>query len=392
MVLRARGWFRGPARLSRVSSWAPPGGVPATPAVLVDEGRLDQNLRAMAGRAAGRGLALRPHAKTHKSVEIARRQLGHGAAGISVATLGEAETFADAGLAEVFVAYPLWVDRDRAPRLRALAGRIRLMAGVDSLASVHQLAEAVRGHAELRVLVEVDCGLRRSGVAPADAGRIATAAARAGLAVDGVFTFPGHSYAPGMPAQAAADEAAALSAAADSLAAAGLPCPVRSGGSTPSAGQTIRASPASSAAEGQGGGAVTELRPGVYAFNDAQQVILGSCTLDEVALSVLATVVSTPAPDRFVLDAGAKVLGYDRPAWTPGHGLLPAFPEATVTGLWEHHAVAATGSGPRPAVGDRVVVIPNHVCTTVNLVNELHVVRDGQVTERWPVDARGRNS
>jgi D-serine deaminase-like pyridoxal phosphate-dependent protein len=375
-----------------MTSWAPPGGVPATPAVLVDEARLDQNLRAMASRAAGRGLTLRPHAKTHKSVEIARRQLGHGAAGISVATLGEAETFADAGLAEVFVAYPLWVDRGRAPRLRALAGRIRLMSGVDSLASVHQLAEAVRGHAELRVLVEVDCGLRRSGVAPADAGQIATAAARAGLAVDGVFTFPGHSYAPGMPAQAADDEAAALSAAADSLAAAGLPCPVRSGGSTPSAGPAIIASPAVSAADGRGGGAVTELRPGVYAFNDAQQVILGSCTLDEVALSVLATVVSTPAPDRFVLDAGAKVLGYDRPAWTPGHGLLPAFPRAAVTGLWEHHAVAATGSGPRPAVGDRVVVIPNHVCTTVNLVSELHVVRDGQVTERWPVDARGRNS
>jgi D-serine deaminase-like pyridoxal phosphate-dependent protein len=351
--------------------------VPATPAVLVDEARLDQNLRAMAGQAGGRGLALRPHAKTHKSVEIARRQLGHGAAGISVATLGEAETFADAGLEDIFVAYPLWVDRERAPRLRALAGRIRLMAGVDSLASVHQLAEAVRGHAELRVLVEVDCGLRRSGVAPAGAGQIATAAARAGLAVDGVFTFPGHSYAPGMPAQAAADEAAALSAAADSLAAAGLPCPLRSGGSTPSAG------PAISAAGGQGGGAVTELRPGVYAFNDAQQVILGSCTLDEVALSVLATV---------VLDAGAKVLGYDRPAWTPGHGLLPAFPEATVTGLWEHHAVAGTGPGPRPAVGDRVVVVPNHVCTTVNLVDELHVVRDGQVAERWPVDARGRNS
>jgi D-serine deaminase-like pyridoxal phosphate-dependent protein len=366
-----------------MSSWAPPGGVPATPAVLVDEARLDQNLRAMAGRAADSGLALRPHAKTHKSVEIARRQLGHGAAGISVATLGEAETFADAGLTQIFVAYPLWIDRERAPRLRALAGRIRLMAGVDSLASVRQLAEAVRGHAELRVLVEVDCGLRRSGVAPDGAGRIATAAARAGLAVDGVFTFPGHSYAPGMPARAAADEAAALAAAAASLEAAGMPCPVRSGGSTPSAAQA--AGPAS-------GGPVTELRPGVYAFNDAQQVVLGSCTLDEVALSVLATVVSTPAPDRFVLDSGAKVLGYDRPAWAPGHGLLPAFGEATVTGVWEHHAVVVTGAGPRPAVGDRVVVIPNHVCTTVNLVDELHVVRDGQVAERWPVDARGRNS
>ncbi len=349
----------------------------------MDAGRLDRNLRAMAGSAARRGLALRPHVKTHKSVEIARRQREHGAIGVSVATLGEAETFADAGLDEIFVAYPLWADPQRAPRLRALAGRIRLMAGVDSLAAVHELAAAVQGHAELRVLVEVDCGLRRSGVAPADAGRIAAAAARAGLAVDGVFTFPGHSYAPGAPARAAADEAAALSAAADSLAAAGLPCPVRSGGSTPSAAQA--AGPAD-------GGPVTELRPGVYAFNDAQQVILGSCTLDEVALSVLATVVSTPAPDRVVLDSGAKVLGYDRPAWAPGHGLLPAFPEATVTGLWEHHAVAVTGAGERPAVGDRVVVVPNHVCTVVNLVDELHVVQDGRIAERWPVDARGRNT
>jgi D-serine deaminase-like pyridoxal phosphate-dependent protein len=168
----------------------------ATPAVLVDGGRLDRNLQAMAASAARRGLVLRPHVKTHKSAEIARRQLRHGAIGISVATLGEAETFAEAGLAEIFVAYPLWIDLERAPRLCALAGRVRLMAGVDSLASVHQLAAAVQGHTELRVLVEVDCGLRHSGAAPADAGRVAAAAARAGLAVDGVFTFPGHSYAP----------------------------------------------------------------------------------------------------------------------------------------------------------------------------------------------------
>jgi D-serine deaminase-like pyridoxal phosphate-dependent protein len=366
-----------------VSSWAPPGGPVATPAVLVDAVRLDRNLAAMAASAARRDLVLRPHVKTHKSIEIARRQLEHGAAGISVATLGEAETFAGAGHTEIFVAYPLWADPLRAPRVRDLAERVRLTVGADSLASVHQLAGAVRGHTGLRVLVEVDCGLRRSGVEPAGAGRIAAGAARAGLEVDGVFTFPGHSYGPGMPARAAADEAAALAAAADSLAAAGLPCPVRSGGSTPSAAQVPGRAD---------GGPVTELRPGVYAFNDAQQVVLGSCTLDEVALSVLATVVSTPAPDRFVLDAGAKVLGYDRPAWVPGHGLLPAFPDATVTGLWEHHAVAVTAGGPRPAAGDRVVVIPNHVCTVVNLVDELHVVQDGQVADRWPVDARGRNT
>ena len=164
------------------------------------------------------------------------------------------------------------------------------MAGVDSLASVHQLAEAVRGHAELRVLVEVDCGLRRSGVAPADAGRIAAAAARAGLAVDGRVHLPraqlraGHARPrppptrrPRCPPRRTAWPPRGCRAR---CAAAG-PRPA------PAGYQPGRAE--------QGGGAVTELRPGVYAFNDAQQVVLGSCTLDEVALSVLATVVSTPA-------------------------------------------------------------------------------------------------
>ena len=301
-----------------------------------------------------------------------------------MATLGEAETFAEAGLDEIFVAYPLWIDRERAPRLRALAGRVRLMAGVDSLASVHQLAAAVRGHAGLRVLVEVDCGLRRSGVGPRQT-RAGSRPRRPGRA----WRWTACSPSPGTATRRACPRGRRPTRRPrwpprrPAWPPPGLPCPVRSGGSTPSAAQA--AGPA-------GGSPVTELRPGVYAFNDAQQVILGSCTLDEVALPVLATVVSTPAPDRFVLDAGAKVLGYDRPAWVPGHGLLPAFPEATVTGLWEHHAVAVTGAGPRPAVGDRVVVIPNHVCTVVNLVDELHVVRDGQVADRWPVDARGRNT
>src|SRR5262249_46459805 len=153
------------------------------------------------------------------------------------------------------------------------------------------------------------CGLRRSGVPPAEAGTVAAAAAGAGLDVAGGFTFPGHSYAPGAPAPAAADEARALAAAARSLAAAGLPCQVRGGGSTPSA--PLTAAAGSPPADGS----VTELRPGVYVFNDAQQVVLGTCTLDEVALVAVATVVSVPAPGRFVLDAGSKILGPERPAW-----------------------------------------------------------------------------
>jgi D-serine deaminase-like pyridoxal phosphate-dependent protein len=371
------------------SQQLPPGAV-VTPAVVVDSDVLDANLRAMADSAARRGLLLRPHVKTHKSAEIARRQLALGAVGISVATVGEAEAFAAAGVADIFIAYPVWADRDRAGRLRDLAARIRLSVGVDSVAAVRHLAAELRGGAAapalvpVHVLVEVDCGLRRSGAAPAEAGTVAAAAAAEGLQVDGVFTFPGHSYTPGGLEAAAADEAAALAAGAASLAGQGLPCMVRSGGSTPSAAWS--AGPAD-------GGPVTELRPGVYCFNDAQQLALGSCTADQVALTVLGTVVSVPAPDRFVLDSGAKVIGPERPPWAPGHGLLPAFRGATVTGLWEHHAVVRTsGDGALPEVGDEVTVIPNHVCTVVNLVDYLNVARDGKLVDRWPVDARGRNT
>jgi D-serine deaminase-like pyridoxal phosphate-dependent protein len=366
-----------------------PGAV-VTPAVVVDTDVLDANLTAMADSAARRGLTVRPHVKTHKSAEIARRQLALGAVGITVATVGEAEAFAAAGVEDIFIAYPVWADRDRAGRLRDLAARIRLSVGVDSAAAVHELSSALRGGAAAltpvpaHVLVEVDCGLRRSGVAPAGAGPVAAAAAAEGLRVDGVFTFPGHSYTPGGLESAAIDEAAALAAAAASLAGAGLPCLVRSGGSTPSAAWS--AGPAD-------GGPVTELRPGVYCFNDAQQVVLGSYPVDRVALTVLATVVSTPTPDRFILDAGAKVLGQDRPGWAPGHGLLPGFPGAVITGLWEHHAVVVPGpDGARPEVGDLVTVIPNHVCTVVNLVDYLNVSHDGKLVDRWPVDARGRNT
>jgi D-serine deaminase-like pyridoxal phosphate-dependent protein len=381
-----------------VPRWNPPAGDMRVPGLVVDTDVLDRNLRAMADSAARRGLALRPHAKTHKSPEVARRQVGFGAVGLSVATVSEAGAFAAAGFGDLFIAYPVWAGGDRAGRLAELARRTRLSVGADSAAAAAQLAAAV-GTAPVRVLVEVDCGLRRSGVPPAEAGMVAAAAAGAGLDVAGVFTFPGHSYAPGAPAPAAADEARALAAAARSLAAAGLPCPVRSGGSTPSA--PLAAAAGTPPADGS----VTELRPGVYAFNDAQQVVLGTCTLDEVALVAVATVVSVPAAGRFVLDAGSKILGPERPAWAPGHGLLPAFPGWQITGLWEHHAVATVPAGgppqaaggtegpvaPPPQVGDQVIVIPNHVCTVVNLASELNAASGGKLTGRWPVAARGLN-
>ena len=354
-----------------------PGEVP-TPALVVELPVLERNLATMAADARRQGATLRPHAKTHKSPEVARRQLALGAVGLTVATVGEAEVFAEAGIDDLFIAYPVWADGSRAARLAALAERTRLAVGVDSVAGAEALGRArAAGPGEIEALVEVDSGQHRSGCRPDEAAVVARAAERAGLTVRGVFTFPGHAYAPGAPAAAADDEGRALAAAGAALAAVGIDGPVRSGGSTPTARR---------AAAG-----VNELRPGVYAFNDAQQVALGTCGPDDLALAAVATVVSTPEPGRLVLDAGSKILGADRPGWLSGHGLVPDLPGAAVTSLAEHHAVVtlATGQGPGPKVGDRLRVVPNHVCSAVNLVDQLVVTRDGQIVDRWPVAARG---
>lgn len=345
-----------------------------TPCVLVDLDILDANIAAMARRAAGLGAALRPHAKTHKCLPIAARQLVAGAAGLTVATVGEAEIFAEV-CGDLFIAYPLWVDADRGARLTALRDRVRLTVGVDSAEGAAMLARGAGAGVE--VLVEIDSGQHRSGVHPRDAPEVALAAARAGLEVRGVFTFPGHSYGPGAAKAAAADEAVALADAAEALIGVGLPATVRSGGSTPSAADT---SP----------GALTELRPGVYVFGDAQQLELGSARSADIALVVVSTVVSRCA-DRVILDAGSKVLGADRPTWASGFGRVAGVEAARVVALAEHHATVAWPAEP-PALGSRVAVIPNHVCATVNLCDELHVMRDGALFDSWPVAARGANS
>lgn len=338
-----------------------------TPYVAVDVDVLDRNVAGMAAVARERGLALRPHAKTHKCLEIARRQVEHGAAGLTVATVSEAEVFAGGGFDDLFIAYPIWPSPGRAARLRALADRVALRVGVDSGESAEALAKAV---GPLDVLVEIDSGHHRSGVRPVDAARVAEAAERAGHHVRGIFTFPGHSYGPGQQQPATLDEAAALAEA-------GSWAEVRSGGSTPTAALA-------------GTGPLTEIRPGVYVFGDAQQVELGTCGWDDVALTVVATVVSRTG-ERVIVDAGSKVLGADRLAWSTGFGRLPDHPDARIVALSEHHATIEFPGEP-PGRGDVVRVAPNHVCATVNLADELVVVRGGTEVDRWRVAARGANT
>jgi D-serine deaminase-like pyridoxal phosphate-dependent protein len=345
-----------------------------TPYLHVDVERLDRNLRRTARWAREAGVALRPHVKTHKSPDIARRQLALGAAGITVATIGEAEVFVEAGCDDVLVAYPLWLTPEAADRLRVLGQRARLTIGVDSVESATRAADLLAGSG-VGLLVEVDCGHHRSGTTPELAGRVAAAAR--GLVVAGAFTFPGHSYSPQTRRSSAEQESAALAAAGASLRAAGVEPRVLSGGSTPSL-------------EHSDLGTVTELRPGVYAFGDAQQWELGAVDPGDIALTCRSTVVSH-AGGRLVLDAGSKVLGADRAAYSSGSGRLLDHPEARIVLLSEHHAVVDLGRAPLPPLGSRVRVVPNHVCNAVNLVDTLWVGEDPEQLAAWPVAARGRN-
>ncbi|MFD8810224.1 alanine racemase [Streptomyces sp. NPDC059627] len=354
-----------------------------TPALVVDPDVLDRNISRMAEASQAQGFALRPHTKTHKCPQIADRQLRSGARGLSVATIGEAEAFARAGVDDLFIAYPVWLDAGKAQRLRRLADDVALRVGVESVEGAQRLGNAVRGSARaVEVLVEIDSGSHRTGVQPHAAGAVGKAAADAGLDVAGVFTFPGHGYGHDARARelAARDEERTLGEAAQALRELGLGVRVISGGSTPTVG---RWQP----------GVVDELRPGVYVFNDATQLAIGTCGVEDLALVAAATVISVPAPDRFVLDVGSKVLGSDRSPWVTGHGYLPRFPQGTITGLWEHHAVVRLPEGVRgPRLGSLVAVVPNHVCTPVNLADELLVVRDREVIDRWQVTARGANT
>jgi len=346
--------------------------LPPTPFLAIDLPVLQANIERVAAWADDRGLGLRPHVKTHKSPEIAHMQEDAGVGGLTVATVGEAEVFAQQGFDDLFVAYPLWLDDDRRRRLARLAERATLRVGFDSVEAARRLAgTGVTG------LVEVDSGHHRSGVAPEAAGEVAAGAVEGGLEVLGAFTFPGHSYAPGGRAAAAGGEAGALASAAGALRAAGIEPVVLSGGSTPSLAET--------------GDGLTESRPGVYVFNDAQQWELGSCSPDQIALTCHATVVSH-AGGRLVLDSGSKVLGADRPAWASGFGRLLDHPEARIVILSEHHAVADLAGRPLPPLGSTVRVVPNHACNAVNLVDEYAVLADGGLVDRWAVAARGMNA
>jgi D-serine deaminase-like pyridoxal phosphate-dependent protein len=354
----------------------------ATPAVVVDLDVLERNVRSMAERARAAGVRLRPHAKTHKCPEIGQLQRAAGASGLSLAKVGEAEVFVDEGFDDVFLAYPV-VGEDKARRLLALVDRARLAVGVDSAEGARSLAAPFQGAGlSLDVMLKVDVGYGRVGVLPERAVDVAREiAAVRGLRLRGVFTHAGHGYTAA--SQEALNAIAQLEGellveTAARLRDAGLPVEEVSVGSTPTAAVAMRVP------------GVTECRPGNYVFHDGSQVALGTCALEDCALTIVATVVSVPGPGRAVVDAGSKTLSSDPLRPRPlGYGSLLGR-ASYVEKLSEEHGVVKVAEGESFVVGERVRILPNHACVVANLHDRLVGLSQGRVEALLQVQARGR--
>ncbi len=356
-----------------------------TPVLIVHDEILQRNLHRMADYAASRNITLRPHFKTHKSAVIGQMQKDLGASGMTCAKLGEAEALVDAGVYDdIFIAHEL-VGPLKMARLVALMDRARIRVNVDTIDSARGLNAAMAAAGKtLDVVIELNTGQDRAGVKP---GEEALGLAKAirdelpNLRVVGVMTHEGQVNATdGMESMTTTALAAGTDvvACAELLREHGFDISVVSVGSTPASFTTTTID------------GITEMRPGTYVFNDRAYFRFG-ITPDDCALRILATVVSRPAPDRAILDAGSKTLALDLSPDAVGHGLIVEYPDAVIARVSEEHGVVILPEGMQGMqVGEKVQIIPNHVCPTVNLQDELFLLREGKVIGTIPVIARGK--
>jgi D-serine deaminase-like pyridoxal phosphate-dependent protein len=354
-----------------------------TPTPVVDLDRMEQNLDRAAAYAAQHGLALRPHIKTHKSPRLAAEQMRRGAVGVTCATPREAEVMSEVA-DDILLAYPP-VGAARARRVVSVPDRTRVTVALDSAAAVEHLAAAARPVGRpIGVYVELDLGMHRVGVTTVgEAIELARLVRRTPpLEYVGIAFYPGHIREPVGDQDAKLDEVRqALRDAVGAMTRAGVRPTVVSGGSTPTIWRSHELSD------------VTEIRPGTYVFNDRTTAEIGACAWDDCALTVLATVVSTAVPGQAVVDAGTKALGREpiRGAAAEGFGALRDRPEVVVKAMSEEHGLLdLSQTSWRPEVGERVHVVPNHVCIVVHLNDMVYGTRNGVVESSWPVSARGR--
>lgn len=343
-----------------------------TPAVIVDLDRVDANIGAFQSYCDAHRIRNRPHIKTHKLPQIALRQIAAGAAGITVQTLGEAEVMAAAGIDDILITYNL-IGPAKAERLARLAGDLRVRVAVDNDVALGTVAQAGSwAGRQIEVLIEFESGKERQGVVTADeALRLARRAANdPHLSFAGLMTYPSSPQVETFVARAR-----------ERFAAEGLEIGEVSVGGTPGMWRAHELS------------AVTEYRAGTYVYHDRKTVQQGSAALEDCALHVHATLVSRPTRDRGVLDAGSKILTSDRvpPEMGEGYGLILEYPDAVIRELSEEHAVVDfRGCEEPPIIGERLRVVPNHVCPVSNLVDEVVLHRNGIAEAIVPVAARGK--
>lgn len=364
----------------------------STPALLLDDDRMERNIRRLATRLAARGTALRLHAKTLKCVEAARRAMNTPEGPVAVSTLAEAEWFADRGVRDI--CYAVGIVPGKFGRALALRDRgVRLTLLLDSPEAARALGDFGKDHGHaFDVLLEVDCDGHRAGLAPEDPALVEAASLlrTRGQRVAGVLTHAGSAYdlaepSPQAFATLAEQERAAAVGAADALRAAGHACPVVSVGSTPTA------------LFGEDFSGVTEVRAGVHMVQDLVMAGLGVCEPDDIALSVLCTVIGRRRRDGgLVTDAGWTALSRD--AGLParfaefGYGLVSDENGSFLPGLrvsetnQEHGLITAAPGKPVPAlpVGTRLRVTPVHACATASGFDAVHLCRDAEVAASWP--------
>lgn len=359
-----------------------------TPQVLIDLDRLQKNIDRLAGWARKNGKSVRPHIKTHKVPEIADLQLRAGAVGITCAKIGEAEVMIERSRADdIFIAYQI-VGADKIARLLKLAAHPRLKrlsVGADSVAVAEPISDAARRKGlKIPVIIKVDVGYPRTGVA---SGRPTLALARRiaampGLTIGGLYAYEGQIFGARNPAEMsrlAGEAAGRLLLTADLLRRDGIPVETVSLGASPSSRFTVEIP------------GITEMRCGTYVFNDQMQIRYGAAKEADCALTILSTVISVPARNRAVVDAGSKTITSERSSEFGVFGLVPGRPDLRFTGATEEHGmIRMTSPRRRLKVGDRLEIIPNHVCPVMNLHDEVVIVRGGRVEAVWAVAARGK--
>lgn len=355
-----------------------------TPAVVVDLDVVEANLSRVAEYARHHNLGLRPHTKTHKTPAIAQMQVRSGAHGVTVAKVGEAEVMAAGGLDNLLLAYPVFGTK-KLEKLAALATGRKITVAVDSVVTAEAISQAAQAAgATIDLLVELDVGMRRCGVAsPEAAASLATAIDKLpGVRFAGLNLYPGHIWAaPGEQSAPLREVGDKLAAVLEVLSQHGLQCEVVSGGSTPTALQSHLV------------GGLTEIRPGTYVFNDRNTMGVGACSLTDCALRVIVTVVSDAVAGRAIVDGGSKTFSSDR--WASGtkegFGYVVEDPQILFEAMSEEHGhLNVSGCEKRLRVSDRLSIIPNHVCACVNLHDRLWYHRKGVVEGFWEVAARGR--